>query len=120
MPSLPDIPALPGLGSMQFPEPDFPVESRRLSLFYVFIAATFLALAGLDLYLRKRRHNRTPAPINRAHRQPADSGPAEHSRPSFGMHRPLSAARTIPDGKPTAENGQRSADGRRRTMGRGL
>ena len=32
-------------------------ESRRLSLFYVFIAATFLALAGLDLYLRRRRHN---------------------------------------------------------------
>ena len=36
---------------------DFPAESRRLSLFYVFIAATFLALAGLDLCLRRRRHN---------------------------------------------------------------
>lgn len=45
------------LGSIQLPEPDFPAESRRLSLFYVFIAATFLALAGLDLCLRKRRHN---------------------------------------------------------------
>ena len=57
MPSLTDIPALPGLGSIQLPEPDFPAESRRLSLFYVFIAATFLGLAGLDLYLRRRRHN---------------------------------------------------------------
>lgn len=57
MPSLPDIPAVPGLGSIQLPEPDFPAESRRLSLFYVFIAATFLTLAGLDLCLRRRRHN---------------------------------------------------------------
>ena len=57
MPSLPDIPAVTGLGSIQLPEPDFPAESRRLSLFYVFIAATFLALAGLDLCLRRRRHN---------------------------------------------------------------
>ena len=57
MPSLPDMPAFTGPGSLKFPEPDFPAESRRLSLFYVFIAATFLGLAGLDLYLRRRRHN---------------------------------------------------------------
>ena len=53
----PDMPAFTGPGSLKFPEPDFPAESRRLSLFYVFIAATFLGLAGLDLYLRRRRHN---------------------------------------------------------------
>ena len=57
MPSFPDMPAFTGPGSLKFPEPDFPAESRRLSLFYVFIAATFLGLAGLDLYLRRRRHN---------------------------------------------------------------
>ena len=51
MPSFPDMPAFTGPGSLKFPEPDFPAESRRLSLFYVFIAATFLGLAGLDLYL---------------------------------------------------------------------
>lgn len=57
MPSFPDMPAFTSPGSLKFPEPDFPAESRRLSLFYVFIAATFLGLAGLDLYLRRRRHN---------------------------------------------------------------
>lgn len=70
MPSLPDIPALPGLGSIQLPEPDFPAESRRLSLFYVFIAATFLALAGARPLPaqaqapmpRKQTHTRTDKP----------------------------------------------------------
>lgn len=54
---IPDMPKHPGLPSLKLPEPDFPEETRRLSLFYTFIAATFLGLSGLDIYLRKRRRN---------------------------------------------------------------
>lgn len=57
IPSFPDMPSLPSLPSLELPGPDFPEESRRLSLFYVFIAASFLGLSGIDLYLRKRRRN---------------------------------------------------------------
>ena len=67
-----------------------------------------------------RENKRTPAPINRAHRQPGGFR-ACGTLPAVVRHAPtLIGCRTIPDGRPTAENGQRSADGRRRTMGRGL
>lgn len=105
-------------GSIQLPEPDFPAESRRLSLFYVFIAATFLALAGArplpaQAQAQCRENKRTPAPINRAHRQRADSGHAEHSRPSFGMHRLLSAAVRYQTADPQQrmDSNQQTADG---------
>ena len=93
MPSFPDMPAFTGPGSLKFPEPDFPAESRRLSLFYVFIAATFLGLAGLDLYLRRRRHNenkRAPAPINRADRgkPTAVQEPAQQPKQKGGQYCP--------------------------------
>lgn len=57
IPSLPNLPSLPSLPSLELPGPDFPEESRRLSLFYVFIAASFLGFSVIDLYLRKRRRN---------------------------------------------------------------
>ena len=67
-----------------------------------------------------RENKRTPAPINRAHRQPGGFR-ACGTLPAVVRHAPaLIGCRTIPDGRPTAENGQQSADGRRRTMGRGL
>ena len=57
MPLFPHIAAVTRPGALKFSQPGFPARNRRLSLFYVFIAATFLGLAGLDLYLRRRRHN---------------------------------------------------------------
>lgn len=128
IPSLPDIPALPGLGSIQLPEPDFPAESRRLSLFYVLYrrdvprprrARPLPAQAQAQC----RENKRTPAPINRAHRATgADSGHAEHSRPSFGMHRPLSAAVRYQTADPPQrmDSDQQTADGGQWAEGRGL
>lgn len=66
-----------------------------------------------------RENKRTPAPINRAHRQPGGFR-ACGTLPAVVRHAPaLIGCRTIPDGKPTAENGQRSADGRRPTADNG-
>lgn len=61
LPEFPGMPALPDLsGLLKLPEtptPASPAESSRLTGLYIFIAATFLGLSGIDLYLRKRRHN---------------------------------------------------------------
>lgn len=62
LPALPDLPAFPDLGAfMKLPDisiPAPPAEEGCLPLLYIFIAATFLGLSGLDFCLRRRRRNR--------------------------------------------------------------
>lgn len=62
LPAFPDLPALPDLsGFMKLPDisaPAPPAEEGCLPLLYIFIAATFLGLSGLDFCLRRRRRNK--------------------------------------------------------------
>lgn len=60
LPALPALPEFPDLsGFMKLPDiPASPAEENSLPLLYIFTAAVFLGLSGLDFCLRRRRRNK--------------------------------------------------------------